>query len=232
MELEKELHFTVDWVTWRSDLWLKVLDRFQAKPDIKYLEIGSYEGKSVIWMMQNILSHPTSKADIVDSFMFKTEALFRNNLNLSKVSDRVKVHVGGSHLLTRTFIPHNYEIIYIDGCHCSRHILTDAILCWDLLKVGGVMIFDDYLYKDFTPDQASPQVTCDFFVEIFKEEMNVLYKGYELILEKKKNIHSYDYPKLNSSDRLLLRYTSSGLLLIKLIKSKIAYKIRRLLRMI
>ncbi len=231
MEFEKELHFTVDWVTWRSDVWLKVLNRFQGKPDIKYLEIGSYEGKSVIWMMQNILNHPTSKADIVDSFMFKTEQLFRNNLKLSKVGDSVKVHIGESHLLTRTFAPNSYEIIYIDGCHCSRHVLSDAVLCWDLLKVGGIMIFDDYLYKDFPPDRVSPQATCDFFVEIFKEEVNVLYKDYELIIEKKKNIHSYDYPKLNPSARLMLRYTSSSLLILRLIKSKIANRIRRILRL-
>ncbi len=231
METEKELHFTTDWVTWREKVWLRILKRFQAEPGIRYLEIGSHEGRSIIWMMQNILSHPTSRADIVDSFMFNTEEIFRKNLKLSNVIDKVKVHKGQSHILARTFDIDNYDIIYIDGCHCSRHILTDAVLCWDLLKVGGIMIFDDYEYDKAPPDTISPKVVCDSFVEIFKNEISVLHKSYELIIEKKNNIHSYDYPKLNPNARLLLRYTSSGLLILRLIKSKIAYKIRRLLRL-
>ena len=41
------------------------------------------------------------------------------------------------------------DFIFIDGCHESREVLEDAILSWELLKVGGIMNFDDALWGDF-----------------------------------------------------------------------------------
>ena len=37
------------------------------------------------------------------------------------------------------------DLIYIDGSHLAKDVLSDAILSWKLLKPSGVMIFDDYL---------------------------------------------------------------------------------------
>ncbi|MCZ6464828.1 MAG: class I SAM-dependent methyltransferase [Proteobacteria bacterium] len=39
------------------------------------------------------------------------------------------------------------DFIYIDGCHEAACVLLDAVLSWDLLKVGGTMIFDDYVWS-------------------------------------------------------------------------------------
>jgi len=38
----------------------------------------------------------------------------------------------------------NYDIVYIDGSHVANDVLQDAVLVWQLVKVGGFMIFDDY----------------------------------------------------------------------------------------
>ena len=35
-------------------------------------------------------------------------------------------------------------LIYIDACHDSQYVMTDAMLSWKVLKVGGYLIFDDY----------------------------------------------------------------------------------------
>jgi hypothetical protein len=34
-----------------------------------------------------------------------------------------------------------------DGSHRARDVLEDAVLSWPLLKVGGIMLFDDYLWQ-------------------------------------------------------------------------------------
>jgi predicted O-methyltransferase YrrM len=37
-----------------------------------------------------------------------------------------------------------FDIIYIDGSHVHDDILVDSLLAWPLLKVGGLMMWDDY----------------------------------------------------------------------------------------
>jgi predicted O-methyltransferase YrrM len=39
----------------------------------------------------------------------------------------------------------SFDLIYIDGHHTIQCVLRDYVLTWPLLKIGGVMIFDDYL---------------------------------------------------------------------------------------
>ena len=40
----------------------------------------------------------------------------------------------------------SYDIVYIDGWHSAFGAMADGVMSWPLLKVGGVMIFDDYLW--------------------------------------------------------------------------------------
>ena len=37
-----------------------------------------------------------------------------------------------------------FDFIYIDGDHVPHQVMLDALLSWKILKVGGVMGFDDY----------------------------------------------------------------------------------------
>ena len=48
--------------------WGKVLGPLKGKPDIHYLEIGVNQGRSAIWMLENILTHPTAKLTGIDLF--------------------------------------------------------------------------------------------------------------------------------------------------------------------
>jgi len=41
-----------------------------------------------------------------------------------------------------------FDFIYIDGDHTAEGVLQDAVLAWRLLKAGGIMAFDDYLWED------------------------------------------------------------------------------------
>ena len=49
-----------------------------------------------------------------------------------------------------------YDYIYIDGSHMPKWVLIDAVLSWDLLKKGGLMIFDDYKHIEEKPPQSRP----------------------------------------------------------------------------
>ena len=54
-----------------------------------------------------------------------------------------------------------FDLIYIDGAHDSQNVLFDAVISFKLVKKGGVIIFDDYSWKQIINANIS------FYVGIF-----------------------------------------------------------------
>ena len=56
--------------------WPSTLKDFKDKPNLRYLEIGVFEGRSLLWMLENILTHPSSAATAIDMFPGDLEKKF------------------------------------------------------------------------------------------------------------------------------------------------------------
>ena len=78
-------------------------------------------------------------------------ARFRQNT--AAFADRITEHPGYSFDSLRR-IEGEFDFIYIDGWHSAFGALADGVMTWPLLKVGGVMIFDDYLW---VPPKQAPR---------------------------------------------------------------------------
>jgi hypothetical protein len=65
-------------------------------------------------------------------------------------------------------------------------VLIDAILSWDLLKDGGVLIFDDYNWDSALPTEMRPAFALDVFQTLFRDDFLILVKDYQLIVRKAK----------------------------------------------
>jgi predicted O-methyltransferase YrrM len=78
-----------------------------------------------------------------------------------------------------------FDFYYVDGSHVALDVLADAVLGWRLLKPGGIMIFDDYEWGAYR-DQPTlqPKLAIDSFLEVFQDQVRVIYKGYQVILRK------------------------------------------------
>ena len=112
---------------------------------VNFLEVGCWEGRSAIFWLENIVTDERSRLTCVDRFYDPVkERRFDGNLAASEQSHRM-IKIKGSSNQKLRYLPFNhYEGIYIDGSHEARDVLTDAVLCWLLLKKQGVMVFDDY----------------------------------------------------------------------------------------
>jgi predicted O-methyltransferase YrrM len=71
-----------------------------------------------------------------------------------------------------------FDFIYIDGSHQAPDVLVDAILSFKLLRVGGLIVFDDYLWSekgvaDRDPLQC-PKPAIDSFLNIFFRKVNII----------------------------------------------------------
>jgi predicted O-methyltransferase YrrM len=71
----------------------------------------------------------------------------------------------------------SFDLIYIDGSHEATDVLTDAILAFPLLRIGGTLIFDDYIWSDQIPERREPsrmpKPAIDAFVNVFHRKLEI-----------------------------------------------------------
>lgn len=177
--------------------WRRVLEELEGKPDLRFLEVGSFEGLSCIWMFTHVLTAPSSKMTCVDSFDFggqladdpsesgrNIQDRFDANLKAAGVFDRVDKRHGFSQVALRGLPLETFDHIYIDGSHMAPDVLEDVVLGYRLMKVGGLATFDDYGWQAHDEPRKRPTMALDAFVDIFKGKVEVVHKGYQLVLRR------------------------------------------------
>ena len=193
---QKSYRFSTDWVTRVAGIWKKLLEPLRGKPSVQYLEIGVFEGRSLIWMLENILTDDTSRATAIDVFKGSYKNTYLHNIEKSGLSEKVTTLTGLSQVVLRKLPLESFDVIYVDGSHAKDDVLEDAVLSWRLLKKDGLMIFDDYRrigikiqYDSSLPQQhdkiISPKPAIDAFVQCFEDRCEVVHNGYQLIIKRK-----------------------------------------------
>lgn len=204
--MTKEYEFTTDWFSWAPPIWSQIVKQLDSRK--RFLEIGSFEGRSTVWLIENAIDnggelfcidtweggeeHATQGHD-----MSAVEERFHSNVTLaqSKVAPkkvRVTTFKNTSLDTLSAFLTvpeskrERFDFIYIDGSHQAPDVITDACLCWPLLKVGGVIVFDDYQWGFDLPPTHKPRIAIDAFVEIYRERLHIIHKSYQLSIQKLK----------------------------------------------
>jgi hypothetical protein len=78
-----------------------------------------------------------------------------------------------------------YNFIYIDGSHIAKDVLTDACMAWPLLRPGGLLVFDDYLWGESRDILHRPRFAVDVFTNIFAESLDIVHIGHQFVVRKK-----------------------------------------------
>ena len=196
--------FTFDWFTHNVKNFLAVKNILTARKHI--LEIGSFEGRSTVWIAKNMLDDG-GQITCIDNWdggeerkvigtdgtgkdidMSIIEARFDHNMDVLKKEEpnkTVRKNKGRSaeELASMIYWP-KFALIYVDGCHDSRDCLSDAVMAWELLEKGGVMILDDYGWKDRPVGPAHPKPAIDAFINFYYKELKVLFINYQVALQK------------------------------------------------
>ena len=198
---------------WTNDLpmgsksdFLHMIQHFNKKKisEPLILEIGVYSGTSLI----NILSHiPNSQAFAIDSWKnyeeknstgidhmnyiqeCGIEKSFYDNIFKTGMQSRISSIKGASCDVLLHMIKNGqrFDFIYVDGSHKLLDTYADLLMSWDLLKRGGLFMIDDYLYESDDPNFNSlnrPFDAVNRFLELKSGELNILYKGYRVCVEK------------------------------------------------
>ena len=186
--------FTTDWFTSNIPVWRAALKPFIGRPNVRYLEIGLWEGRSAMWMLENVLTHPTSRLVGIDIFDGEPKDRYFSNSKLSGAADRAETIIEPSQLALRRLPLESFDIIYVDGSHAEDDVLEDAVLSYRLLKSSGVMIFDDYRFvQALAPDAEDAggratdfvKASADRFVMSFSQDLETIHNGYQLVVRKR-----------------------------------------------
>ena len=190
-----QFEFTNNWfdITAKA-IWEDLLPRI--KP-VKVLEIGAYEGASTCFLIKSLSSHlDRFEIHSVDTWeggkehknskidMSLVESRFHKNTSIQKSKSEkdvnLVIHKSSSINALCKLISESksgyFDFIYIDGSHMALDVITDAVLSFELVKIGGVIAFDDYLWR--LPGSNSiltnPKFAIDSFTNIFSSRIRIL----------------------------------------------------------
>jgi FkbM family methyltransferase len=183
--------FTTDWSSRAFPTWIEHLSSLRDEP-LRILEIGAWEGRGSIFLLNFF---PKSHVTCMDIFMLGNETLFDVNVTNAYAGRVEKIAarsvVGLDRLATSQREPFN--LIYVDGSHDRDDVMTDSILAWRLLKVGGILIWDDYeIFSAMSGcliEDQNPKPAIDAFLSWRKDELEILHSGYQVIVRKLKPHH-------------------------------------------
>lgn len=197
-----DYQFTKDWFSWAPQVWEQLTPLLPERK--AFLEIGSFEGRSTVWIIDNMMEDG-GFIDCIDTWeggeehgaedMGSVEARFDDNVDAAMRKHTTEVGVDrwaskfkgrSTDVLARLNTDKDrYDFIYIDGSHVAKDVLTDACMAWPLLKPKGLMVFDDYMWGNPRDILHRPKPAIDAFCNIFAEEAEIVHVGYQLVVRKR-----------------------------------------------
>ena len=164
------------------------------------LEVGSYEGASTCYLIDNLSNSKNLEIHCVDTWegadehkdgTWSTEGVLSNientfDDNLQRFKGRISKYKGSSQSFfnSKAFVRTSYDFIYVDGSHHSHDVMIDAIKCFEMLKVGGIMIFDDYFWSYYAKAIDNPASAVNLFLHMKKGSYKIVRFYYQMVIIK------------------------------------------------
>lgn len=162
---------------------------------IKYLEIGCFEGRSSVFLLENIKNATCTFVDPFEEYEEMTKSTGQNKYsqiyknfinNIDNFSVRCEVFKCSSdQYFNEIELNKKFDLIYIDGSHFFEDVYKDAINSFNHLYTGGFIIFDDFFWSWYTNFRENPFFGVCKFLEKEKNNLQILFVGDQLIIKKK-----------------------------------------------
>lgn len=182
------MKFTNDWFAPHKSAWSSLIPKYNPR---RILEIGAFEGQSICYLIDLIGKNEKLEIYCLDTWtggqehvgydMTSVELLFDQNINEAIQSSGKQHQVfklkGDSSLGLSSLIAQGrsnyFDMIYIDGSHEAPDVFSDAALSYRLLRVGGLMIFDDYVWGGGINSDPimNPKMAIDGFLNCYQRKM-------------------------------------------------------------
>ena len=202
MKFNSKYKFTEEWFDIAIPTWEEFFKSYYRTPIKSVLEVGCYEGRATVWLCENVLGEEIDY-DIVDTFggsitesgmvgtagrLGEDKSFIQTNFehNTSFFKDRItfNIHKGYSQYELPKLVQagKQYDFIYIDASHQSDDTFVDAYFANKMLKQGGLIIFDDFGWKDpkNPHENCSPETGIRLFFSLYSEQYRPAFAGYQV----------------------------------------------------
>ena len=183
----KNFQISMDWFSSQSYFFKYFM--MKLVKNFKYLEIGSFEGNSAIFVSSNF---PESRITCVDPWLNYEENKHLDLPSVEKIFDKNTQNFKNIKKIKKTsenfFIINKemYNFIYIDGYHKYEYVLKDCLSSWKILSPGGFLVCDDYIWDYYKKDiKLNPCFAINEFLRISNKEAKVLLVSNSQIFIKK-----------------------------------------------
>lgn len=189
--MSDDYEFTNDWFAVNTPVWRNMVADIKPR---RYLEIGAFEGRSAVFMIESCAPNGTFEIACIDTWaggfehdlasMAAVEARFDRNMARARAKhDFVLSKMKSDSTLALAQLlsqgaANSFDVVYVDASHEAANVLADAILAFRLVRVGGILIFDDYLWRAAEPRRQdlldSPKLGVDAFVNAYFRKLNIV----------------------------------------------------------
>ena len=177
----KKFHFSKNYFNNNSEIWIDVFKKKKfLNKDLMILEIGSFEGMSLLFFQYFLKVKKIISIDLVKN---------KNFMKNIKSFKNVKFFNVKSNIFFKKKNNYKFDIIYVDGSHYYKDVYNDLMNSEKKLKKNGLMIIDDLLldinYRkygmNFYDDVIGGVI---MFLKKKKSKFDYVYVGHQLILKK------------------------------------------------
>jgi predicted O-methyltransferase YrrM len=173
------------------------------------LEIGSFEGLTSNYIVDNILSANGKLIcvdPLTDNYLVEklSDADIEHNNNgwkyfngqYERFIENTKTNIENNKIelyreLSSEAFPKlkemyngQFDFIYVDGDHRDFAVYFDAVNSFELCKQNGLILFDDYLWEDFSNYKITKD-GIDKFINEYHDKIDVVFSDYQLMVRKK-----------------------------------------------
>ena len=159
------------------------------KKKFKYLEIGSFEGGSAIYISKKFKE---SSIYCVDNWI-KTEDGYSKidfmdveknfDFNTKQHSNIFKIKKSSDNFFADNLI--HFDVIYVDGYHKANQVYKDCMNSWKILNLNGILICDDYIWNHYAEIKDNPCSAINNFLNKIKNNYKILQVSNSQIFIKK-----------------------------------------------
>jgi methyltransferase family protein len=198
-------NYVVDSPEWQRDMlkdkypnWFEMTARknferyllpVRGKPDARFLQIGAYVGDATVWLMENVLTDPTSLLEDVDTWQGSPDDPGTDGMDFVEVErlydKRTKVWrdqgtLEKYRMTSREYFAkcvtdwgnledrsEEFDFIYIDASHKASEVMHDAINAAMMLRHSGLLAFDDYRWHSGKGAAYDPGTAIDAFMSLY-----------------------------------------------------------------
>jgi predicted O-methyltransferase YrrM len=180
------MRFTQDWFSVHELHWLKHFGYLAGREGQRFLEIGSFEGRSACWLLSTLLVGAECLLICVDPFDAhpEQERNFDHNVRMCEAGRRTLKLRGRSQYVLPLLDSASFDFVYVDGSHAALDVFVDAAAAWRLARPGGVVVFDDYSVSPGGPERGSCGAAVDGFLSSVAGHYELLFSDWQLAVRK------------------------------------------------